>query len=167
MGFELLPALVAGIVGGAVMSLMMAGMRRAGLTPMDISLIEGTMLTGRRELAVVLGLLMHLVVFSGLVIGSTYAGLFTWWNVDDSDGWWVGGLIGVPHALIGGLALALLPAIHPRMGAGSGGRDGLRVAPPGIFGRNYGAATVSGFFVVHVVYGAVFGAFYGWFMGGG
>ncbi len=45
MDFQFWPAVVAGLAGGAVMSLLMAMMRKAGKTEMDMVLLQGTMPT--------------------------------------------------------------------------------------------------------------------------
>ncbi|PZG01741.1 hypothetical protein [Micromonospora deserti] len=162
MGFEFVPAVLAGIVGGAVMSGLMAVMRRAGKTSMDISLIEGAMFTGDPGRAKGIGVFIHLVVLSGVVFGSIYALLFVAFDVAAVNAWWVGALIGVVHGVGAGLAMGMLQAVHPRMpataSAGHGG--GLRLDPPGPFAKNYGAATAPGMLMVHVVYGAVVGLVY-------
>lgn len=170
MEFQFWPAVIAGLVGGAVMSMMIAMMRKAGKTEMDMALIEGSMLSGDRGKAKAIGTFMHLVVFSGLIIGSIYAWLFDVFGVSDGNAWWVGALYGIVHGIIAGLVMSVLPAMHPRMRGGvesdevdrvGGPSDGsLLLKPPGVFAKNYGPATPPGVLMVHVVYGLVVGLVY-------
>ncbi|OMQ16649.1 hypothetical protein A7K94_0201010 [Modestobacter sp. VKM Ac-2676] len=166
MDFEFWPAVLAGLAGGVVMSALMAMMRKAGKTQMDMALIEGAMFTGDRGRAKVIGLMMHLVVLSALVIGSLYALLFTWLEVESGNAWWVGGLLGIAHGLIAGVAMAVLPAVHPRMHAGASTAPAdvsgspVELEPPGAFAKNYGGATPPGLVMAHVVYGLVVGLVY-------
>ncbi len=166
MDFEFWPAALAGLAGGLVMSALMALMRKTGETEMDMALIEGSMFTGNRGTAKVIGLMMHLVVMSALVIGCIYALLYTWLDVDSRNAWWVGALIGTAHGLIGGVVMAILPAVHPRMHADAtaGGQSGSPVVlkPPGLFAKNYGNATPPGVLISHIAYGMSAGAVYGW-----
>jgi hypothetical protein len=171
MEFEFWPALVAGFVGGAVMSMLIAMMRKAGKTEMDMALIEGSMLSGDRDKAKAIGAFMHLVVFSALIIGSIYAWLFDVFGVSEGNAWWVGALFGVLHGILGGLLMGMIPAMHPRMRGGvesgrveqvGGPSDGaLLLKPPGVFAKNYGSATPPGVLMVHVAYGLVVGLVYG------
>jgi hypothetical protein len=126
MEFEFGPAVVAGFAGGAVMSSMIAAMRAAGKTQMDMALIEGSMFSGDRGRAQAIGTIMHLVVFSALIIGSVYAWLFDAFDVSEDNAWWVGALYGVVHGVVGGLVMGMLPAVHPRM---HGGVDSSRYEP--------------------------------------
>jgi hypothetical protein len=170
MQFEFWPAVIAGLVGGAVMSMMIAMMRTAGKTEMDMALIEGSMFSGDRSKAKAIGTFMHLVVFSALIVGSIYALLFDVFGVSDGNAWWVGALFGIVHAVIAGMVMGMIGQMHPRMRGGlesdettRAGRpqDGtLLLEPPGVFAKNYGSATPPGVFMVHVVYGLVVGLVY-------
>lgn len=85
MGFAFWPAVLAGLAGGVVMTAMMTAMQKAGKTEMDLALIEGSMFTGDRGKAKAIGLTMHLVVMSALVIGSIYALLFACLDVESGN----------------------------------------------------------------------------------
>jgi hypothetical protein len=169
--FEFWPAVIAGFAGGAVMSMMIAAMRKAGKTQMDMALIEGSMFSGDRSRAKAIGMVMHLVVFSALIIGSIYAWLFDAFGVSEGNAWWVGALYGVVHGIIGGVFMGMIPAMHPRMRSGvdsdrpdpvGGSSDGsLLIKPPGVFAKNYGRLTPAGVLMTHVVYGLVVGLVYG------
>jgi hypothetical protein len=170
MDFQFWPAVVAGLAGGAVMTVVMTMMRKSGKTEMDMALIEGTMFTGDRDKAKALGVMMHLVVMSALVIGSVYAVLFTLFDVDSSNAWWIGALFGVVHGLMAGVMMGMMPKMHPRMresdessdlGRHEGSDGSLLLKPPGVFAKNYGKATPVGIVMVHVIYGLVTGLVYG------
>ena len=170
MEFELWAAVIAGFVGGAVMSALIAMMRKAGKTEMDMALIEGSMLSGDRGKAKAIGAFMHLVVFSALLIGSVYAWLFDAFGVNDGNAWWIGALFGIPHGIIGRLVMGAIAPMHPRMRGGvetdatsrpGGPSDGaLLLKPPGVFAKNYGSATPPGVLTVHIAYGLVVGLVY-------
>jgi len=162
MGFDFWPALLAGIAGGAVMSGMMTAMRKAGKTSMDMALLEGAMVTGDPGKAKAIGLVIHLVMISGLVFGSVYALLFAAFSVAPINAWWVGAVFGVVHGVGAGLAMGRMQMVHPRMpqAAGVGHTGGLRLDPPGPFAKNYGTATPPGVIMTHVAYGAVVGLVY-------
>lgn len=166
MGFEFLPAIIAGLVGGAVMTMMMTMAKKAGMTDMDMPLILGTMFTGDREKAKGLGLFMHLVMMSALVFGTLYGLLFAAFDVAEGNAWWVGAIFGGVHGLIAGTAFAMMPMMHPRMGdkTAATGTDasGLHVRPPGLFGKNYGSATPAGVLIAHIAFGLVLGLIYAW-----
>jgi hypothetical protein len=85
-------AVIAGFAGGAVMSLAMLMMRKAGKTEMDMALIEGSMVSGDPGTAKAIGEGMHLVVFSALIIVSIDAALFAAFGVEPGNAWWVGAL---------------------------------------------------------------------------
>jgi hypothetical protein len=160
MPFEFWPAALAGLVGGIVMSAMIVMMRVAGKTEMDMMYMQGTMFTAKRGPAMVIGAVMHLVVMSAIVLGSVYALLFDWLDISAGNAWWVGALFGVAHGILGGLVMAMMPAIHPRMGAADSS-GAVTLKAPGPFGRNYGSATPPGMLMGHVIYGLVLGAVYG------
>jgi hypothetical protein len=167
MDYEFWPALLAGMIGGAVMAMVVMVAKRGGLTEMDIAVIEGAMFTGDKKAAKAVGMFMHLVVMSGLIIGSVYAALFAWLELAPENAWWVGALLGIGHAFVGGAMVAMMPAMHPRVGtagptpAAATGPD-LHMGPPGFFARNYGSAAIPVWFTGHVVYGLVVGLVYAW-----
>lgn len=149
MTFELLPALAAGLVGTAAMTILMTMGRSTGMTSMDIALLMGSMFTddeGRaRRIGTVLHWMMGTVVF-GIAYGLLFVAL-------DSDAVVTGLLIGMVHALALGLVgLPMMGAIHPRMRGGGGE---LVLARPGFFGVGFGAGTPVGLLMGHAVFGAV------------
>jgi len=59
------------------------------------------------------------------------------------------------------VVLPLLPGVHPRMVSDSRGPEPTRLLePPGFLATNYGRNTPIITILVHIVYGAILGAFY-------
>lgn len=139
----------AGIVGGVVMSLLLALARAMGIEA-NLELMLGTLLFpeagGGAWLA---GFLMHLLI-SG-AIGLLYALGFE--HFSHRAGVPVGIGLGIIHLLIGGIFLGLMPRLHPHMPE--------VLSEPGAFLVNGGAAGVLTFIIVHLSYGAVMGGMYG------
>lgn len=163
MDFEILPALLAGWAAGAAMTAAMIVMRRSGQTEMDMVLMQGAMFTDDQRRARVLGAVLHLVLMAGLVFGTVYAGLFTLLTVASDNAWWVGALLGVGHGLLAGMVMVLMPRMHPRMERGPAAEPtagALLLKSPGLFARNYGAATPVGLVLAHALYGSVIGIVY-------
>jgi hypothetical protein len=171
--FDLAGALVGGFVASVVMTALMTMARQAGMTDMPpMPLVIGSMLSGNRARAMSMGAIAHLVVMGTVVFGIVYGLLF---SAFDSDAWWVGTLIGVAHGLIVGVVfMPMMPAMHPRMpgelvAAGTApapgtvatdDRGGLRIAAPGMLGRNWGGMTPVGLVMGHAVYGLVLALVY-------
>lgn len=142
-------AFVAGVVGGAVMSALMWMGRLMGM-PANLEMMLGTMLGMAPGLMTwVIGFVMHLII-SGL-IALIYGWAFE--RLTHRAGWMIGAGFGVIHAIIGGFAMGMMPAIHPMMPQ--------PMQPPGAFMSNMGTMGVVAEFVLHMVYGAVVGAMYG------
>jgi len=141
-------AFVAGVVGGAVMSALMAMARAFMGMPANLEMMLGTMVVQPPgAVAWTVGLVMHLVL-SGL-IALIYAWGFE--RVTHRAGWAVGAGFGVIHAIIGGLFMGMVPAMHPLIPE--------QMPAPGAFMSNIPMGPVA-LFVLHIVYGAVVGAIY-------
>jgi hypothetical protein len=180
MDYDFWAAAIAGFLGGLVMSMVMKVMAKAGKTEMDLALIQGSMFTGDRKKAMAIGMMMHLVLLSGVVIGSIYALLFDALGVDGGDLWWVGALFGVVHGAMAGVMMPALPLIHPRIvdedallarAVPTSERPGspvlsaepeLRLRAPGLFGKDYGKTMPAMVIMVHVLYGLTVGLVYWW-----
>lgn len=134
--FSFSKAIIAGLVGTAVMTMMMLMAPLMGMPEMNI----GRMLAGFMGIPVAIGWAAHVMI--GTVLALIYAFGFT------------GRLPGSP--LVKGLLFGLLPwfmaqvLVNPMMGAG-------------VFASNTPtpAAIVMGSLMGHLVYGAVLGAVYG------
>lgn len=102
-------AFLAGVIGGAVMSLGLAMARFMGM-PAKLEMMMGTMFLEPGTAAWVLGFIMHLMI-SGL-IALIYAWGFE--RVTHKAGWMVGVGFSIIHIVIGGVFMAMLPMMHPR-----------------------------------------------------
>lgn len=150
MEFELLPALIAGFVGTAAMTIMMMMGKSMGMTTMDIALISGGMIAKDEKSARVIGNFVHWIMMGTIVFGIVYALLF---QALDSAGAGTGLIIGIVHGLIVGvMAMPMMGAIHPRMQPVA---DGFHLDSPGFMGVSYGKGTPAGLIVGHALYGLV------------
>lgn len=173
--FDVVAALVGGLVATVVMSGMMTMATGAGLTAMPpMPLVVGSMMSGDRRTATGLGALLHYVVMGTVVFGLGYGALFAAFH---NDGWWVGALIGLVHGFVVGLVfMPMMPAMHSHMiselvaaGAttlpstvGTDDHGHVQLTAPGVLGRNWGTMTPAGLVMGHVVYGVVLALVYGW-----
>lgn len=166
--FSIGAALVAGLAGSIVMTVMMQLASAAGMTRMpSMALIQGSMVTGDQSKATMMGLVTHVLIMGTLVFGSIYAALFV---AFDSHGWATGLLVGVVHGVVAGIVMVMMGAMHPRMEPVTSFPtdtavtidDGeVRIAEPGLFARNYGPMTPMGLIVGHALYGLVVALVYG------
>lgn len=142
-------AFLAGVIGGAVMSILMAIARNLMGMPANLEMMEGTMLGLQPSTTTwIIGLMMHLVI-SGL-IALIYAAGFEY--VTHRAGWLMGVAFSIVHILIGGAAMGMVPAIHPLIPE--------MMPAPGAFLSNLGATGVIAFIMLHIIYGAIVGAVY-------
>lgn len=104
-------AFIAGIIGAALLAIASAFARRAGI-PMDLEWLQGSLLTGaegaRGATAYLLGLIVQLCV--GGVLGLIYGAILA---RTPHPSLRAGAFLGLVHALIAGVLLALVPMLHP------------------------------------------------------
>ncbi len=146
-----------GFIATLIMTTVEAGSQEMGLTRVDFPFLIGTMFTPDRDRAKVYGFVAH--VLNGWVISLLYVFVF------ESLGrarWWIGGLIGIIHALFVLLVvLWMMPGLHPRMASEHHGPTATRqLEPPGVFGLNYGIRTPISVIVSHILFGIILGGFY-------
>ena len=101
--------------------------------------------------------MVHLV--NGVLFSLVYAAIF---EASGHAGWLFGLLLGAVHAaFVGGpLMNMLLPAVHPRMGKPwTDATETPLLEPPGFLLVNYGTMTMVVTTLLHLVYGAIVGAF--------
>jgi uncharacterized membrane protein YagU involved in acid resistance len=146
-----------GFVATLTMTALMTAAQAARWTRMSLPYLLGTMFTPDRDRAVLIGFLVHLV--NGWLLALIYAAAFRSWNLAT---WWAGAGIGVVHALfVLTIGMALLPALHPRMANEQQGPTVRRqIEPPGFLALHYGFQTPLSLLAGHLVFGALFGAFY-------
>lgn len=140
-------AFLAGVVGGATMTILMAIGRALGLR-VNLEMMLGTMLLPPGATAWVVGLALHLLI-SGL-IAIAYAAGFE--RVTHRAGPSVGLAFSGVHIVIGGLFMGLIPALHRLIPE--------QLAAPGAFLSNHGALGVIAFIVLHAIYGTIVGTIY-------
>ncbi len=142
-------AFLAGVLGGVILTLLLSLARLFELTSLNLVMFLGAMFTQSLTAGTwILGFVIHLLI-SGL-IGMVYGLIFS--KVWGPANWWHGLVIAIPHLIIGGLFLLLMPAINPAVPE--------LLPSPGAFAENYGTWAVLLFIVGHLVYGAVVGAVY-------
>ena len=166
MSFDAGAAMGAGLIAGAVMSVLLymgiAMMPRQ--MKMNLFLMLGTMMVGNKPLATgnevtiisnkpiayVAGGMMHGVM--SIVFGLIHVAFYTALGLERGLVAW-GLLFGFVHWLISGMGLSMVPAMHPLMKSG-------QMDPPGAFALSYPPMTAMGFFVLHIVFGVVVGVVY-------
>lgn len=166
-------AILGGLIGGGVMVAMLypAMWMMPRQMKMNFLLIVGTMIVPAGPAAYGAGLMIHAMM--SVVFGLVHGGLLEAAGVTSpgaSAG--LGALFGLGHAGIAGMALGMMPMLHPRMlperpklipafaGLAPGPEERL-LEPPGYFGLNYPLATTAGFFILHILFGLIVGLVYG------
>ena len=150
-------SLAGGLVGTIILTSGLRVSQEMGWTRMDLPLLLGTVFSGDRSRASVIGYCLHFL--NGFVFSLGYAGIF---YAVGRAGWDLGLALGAVHALFagGGLVTVLLPAVHPRMGTlWTDAAETPILEQPGFMLHNYGRATAVVTFAVHLAYGAIVGAF--------
>ena len=149
--------LAGGFVGTLVLTSVLRGATELRLTRMDLPFLLGTALTRDRTRAKAFGYALHFGF--GLAFALLYLAVFA---ALDSASWWLGGLLGLVHALFAGSALVnvLLPLVHPALGTPeTAASESPLLEPPGFMLLNYGRSTPLVAFAAHILYGATIGAF--------
>lgn len=142
-------AFLAGSIGGAAMTTIMAVARTLGMR-FHFEMMLGTSFGGQpgiRKWAI--GLVMHLALSGSIAL--LYALGFE--HATHRAGWLVGAAFAAVHTSIAGIVMGFVPALNPAVP---------EIMPaPGPFMTNNGGAHVIVFVLLHVVYGALVGATYG------
>jgi hypothetical protein len=143
-------AFKAGMIGAAVMTVLMIIARTLNLTTLNIEMALGSMLTQQISTGSwMLGLAMHLIV--GGILAQLYA--FGFEVLTHRTSAWIGAGFSLVHTVIAGGVMAMLGAIHPLMLNG-------QIMAPGPFAINYGTLTAAAFVALHIIYGACVGGLY-------
>jgi hypothetical protein len=145
---NIIAAVIAGLVGTAVISLLMAAGPKMGLPKMAIWEMLGSMFDPRGNN--MLGWGMHFMM--GVVFALIYAALWAA-GVGGATLLW-GALFGAIHFLIAGLMMGAMPMMHAGIKAGS-------VEAPGVLMLNNGIMGFMGGLIGHIVYGLVVASVYG------
>ena len=148
---NILGAIVAGLAGTAVFSMVMLMAPKMGMPKMDIVGLLGSML-GKENRQ--LGWMMHAML--GVVFGLVYA--FLWSKGIGSPTWHGGAIFGAGQWLIVGMIMgAMIPMMH------AGIRSGEVKAPGFWMTNNGGMMAFAGGLFGHLVFGAVVALVYSLF----
>ncbi|HKZ85226.1 MAG TPA: DUF6789 family protein [Anaerolineae bacterium] len=146
-------AVVAGIVGTAVISIVMAMAPRMGMPKMAIWEMLGSMFS--KDGNNTLGWVLHFMM--GAIFAIIYAALWSAGVGSVSVG--SGALFGAVHWLAAGLVMGGMPMLHEGIKAGT-------VQAPGVYMlSNGGVMAFMGGLIGHVIYGVVVALVYGLFIG--
>lgn len=145
---------VFGLVATTLLTAALILVQLAGRTRLDLPLLLGTMVVEDPDAARAAGFALHLGF--GQLFAVFYAAGFA---ALDRNGWWLGALFGLVHAVVALTVLVpLLPGVHPRMASERAGPSSTAVLePPGLFALNYGVATPAVTIVGHLLYGVLLG----------
>ena len=146
-----------GFVATLALTVALSASQGWGLTRMSIPFLLGTMVTADRDKAKLAGFGLHLI--NGWLFALIYAAAFRSWG---RTGWAPGAAIGFVHAsFVLSFGMRLLPGLHPRMAREDQGPELVpQLEPPGFLALNYGVQTPVHVLLAHLLYGAIFGAFY-------
>ena len=153
MDFEPEWAILAGLVGGAVMAVMlyMGNIMLPDQMKMNLFMMLGSMMLPVGAAAFVMGAMVHagMSVIFGLIHGAIIAAA----DIDSAEAAW-GLLFGLVHWAAVGMALGMLPLMHPRIRSGE-------IDAPGFYALGYPPMTAMGFLMLHLVFGVIVGVLYG------
>jgi hypothetical protein len=153
MDFEPGWAILAGLIGGAAMAtiLYMGIIMLPDQMKMNLFMMLGTMMLPVGAAAFVMGAMVHAGM--SVVFGLVHGAIFSAADIDSAWAAW-GLLFGLAHWAVTGMALGMLPAMHPRIQSGE-------IEAPGLFALSYPPMTAMGFLMLHLVFGVIVGALYG------
>ncbi len=156
MDFEPGWAILAGLIGGVVMAviLYMGIIMLPRQMKMNLFMMLGSMMLPVGAAAFVMGAMIHIGM--SLVFGLIHGAVFAVADIDSAEAAW-GLLFGVVHWAIVGMALGMLPLMHPRIRSGE-------IDAPGFYALGYPPMTAMGFLMLHLVFGVIVGALYGAFI---
>jgi uncharacterized membrane protein YagU involved in acid resistance len=131
---EIFSAIIAGLLGTLVMTILMYLGPTMGMPKMDIIGMLGTMFTTNEGSARIIGTIVHFMM--GAIFALIYAFL---WNLGiGSSAWYWGLIFGTVHALIAIVMMPVMLRMHPR--------------PPSM---DFGPQMMLGLLMGHLVFGLV------------
>ncbi len=151
LGVEVVPAIVAGLIAGAVMEGPVY-LQKALRLPVKQNIFRtwGLLFGQRGAAGYVIGVMFHQLLAAVIAVG--YAVFFRLLGVDGSL--WLWGLVGgLVHYTLAGPVVKVLPSLDPE--TGEVGRQGFAY-------KNYGALDVATSMVGHLSFGVLTGILYGY-----
>ncbi len=153
MDYDILAAIGAGLIAGAIMLIPMylGRMMMPDQMKMDLLKMLGTMMLPASGMTYGVGLVIHAMM--SVIFALVHVAFFFWFDLESSLVLW-GLLFGAVHGIMIGIAFGMItPSTH------RGIRDGV-VEAPGFFGLSMGMTTAMGILMVHLLYGVLVGVFY-------
>ena len=146
--------LIWGLVATTAMTTILLASQGLGLTRLSLPFLVGTVFTGNRDRAIVVGFIFY--VIGGWIFAFLY---FLFFASIQRATWWLGTVLGVLHGIfLLVCALPLLAHVHPRMASEHDGPRRLyMLEPPGFLALNYGYRTPLTTLLAQAVYGATLG----------
>ncbi len=156
MEFQFWPAVLAGLIAGAIMEGPVYMQKALGLNlKQNIFRTWGRMLGLHGGGGYLAGLMFHQVLAAAIAL--VYAAGFALLGVRDNL--WLWGLLGaVIHYLIAGIVVGALPSVDPN--------DPRRVGEQGAYYKNYGPLDMGTFLMGHMSFGLLVGILYALFTRG-
>ena len=151
--FDILGAIVAGLVGGAAMSviLYMGIAMMPGQMKMNLFLLLGTMMGGRPgPMTYVMGAMIHAGM--SIAFGVVHGAVFAAFDLESDLVVW-GLALGAVHWMVVGIMFGGMKMMHPLVRSGE-------LAEPGMFALKYPMMTAAGFLMLHLLFGILFGLVY-------
>ena len=147
----------AGLVGGGAMIviLYMGIAMVPSQMKMNILYLLGSMMVRQKTTAYMVGIMMHGLMSAGFALA--HVGVYQAFSLDTNLVAW-GLLFGLVHYMVVGMALGMMPMMHPRIQAGE-------IRPPGFYALSYPMATAGGFLMLHLLFGILVGGLYDVFGG--
>jgi hypothetical protein len=152
MDYDIVAAVVAGLVATGVMTAMMY-MGRAMMPaqmPMNILYMMGSMMSRSSGPLYLMGFMMHFGM--GVIFAIVHTALYQAFGLESELLVW-GLLFGAVHWVVASMGMGMMGSMHPRI------RDG-ELAAPGAFLKNYPMMSVVGVFMLHLIFGLIVGSVY-------
>jgi hypothetical protein len=148
---------VAGFLATIVLTTMMSVSQGLGYTRMSIPFLVGTIFTGGRDRAMVVGVGVHFL--NGFLFSLVYALGFEAIGRATMP---LGVAAGLVHAVfVLTIGMVILPGLHPHMVSEYYGPTPNRLLqPPGFLALHYGRRTPIVTVLAHMMYGAIVGGLY-------
>jgi hypothetical protein len=150
-------AIGAGVLSGSIMAaiLYMGIAMMPSQMKMNLFNLLGTMMFREKVMVYMAGAMIHGVM--SVAFAFAHVGIYQAFDIASSLAAW-GLLFGFVHFVVSGMALGMVPMMHP------GVRSGV-VQAPGMFALSYPSATAMGFLMLHVLFGVLVGVSYDAFGG--